>query len=239
MENVQYFSVKTPLCPQRALPKDSSEMVNQLLMGEPLQFLERQEQWVKVESLIDQYQGWVDSKMLDELDEGSDRDAKQMHRSSELISKLDSGGYAPFGHFAKVKMKNVKTLIEDAELFIGAPYLWGGKSIMGIDCSGLTQVVFAVHGIDLPRDASEQCELGDTVPFTETAETGDLAFFDNNDGKIIHVGIVVQEDTTKIIHASGHVRKDTLDHQGIYASDRGEYSHQLRIIKRISNSKNK
>lgn len=238
MEKNGYFTVITPLCPQRALPKDASEMVNQLLLGEPVELLEQEKQWVRVRSLVDDYQGWVDSKMLHDLEEELSSYKESIHRNSELIKELNTGGFAPYGHFAKANAKKNTTLIEDAHMFIGAPYLWGGKSVMGIDCSGFTQVILGVHGVELPRDASDQSELGETIPFTETAETGDLAFFDNEEGKIIHVGIIVKEEVTKIIHASGQVRKDTLDHQGIYAADRGEYSHQLRLIKRISTEEN-
>lgn len=234
MEKSHYFKVVTPLSPQRALPEDSSEMVNQLLLGEPLLLLDRKQDWIKVQSLIDQYEGWVDGKMLNVLDVDISKYLESIHRSSELLTKLPRGGFVPYGHFAQAKEKPKNTLIEDAHSFIGAPYLWGGKSVMGIDCSGFTQVVLGVHGMELPRDASDQCELGETISFTEEAKTGDLAFFDNQEGKIIHVGIIVQEEETMIIHASGLVRKDRLDHQGIYAADRGEYSHQLRLIKRIT-----
>ena len=102
---------------------------------------------------------------------------------------------------------------------------------MGMDCSGFSQVVHRIVGNDLPRDASQQVELGDTISFVEEAQAGDLAFFDNEEGNITHVGICLGGGD--IIHASGSVRIDKLDHIGIFNADKGTYSHKLRVIKRI------
>ena len=106
---------------------------------------------------------------------------------------------------------------------------------MGMDCSGFTQLVMRLNGVSLPRDAHQQAEHGETVSFLEETTTGDLAFFDNADGRIIHVGIVLKDENgrSNIIHASGKVRIDPIDHQGIYNRDTGSYSHQLRIVKRL------
>lgn len=118
-----------------------------------------------------------------------------------------------------------------AAMFLNAPYLWGGRTPLGIDCSGLTQLAYKSIGITLPRDASQQAEAGDLVDFVEEARAGDLAFFQNEEGKIIHVGIVC--DNKKILHASGKVRIDSLDQNGIFNKSIGNYTHSLRIIKRI------
>lgn len=115
--------------------------------------------------------------------------------------------------------------------FLHAPYQWGGRSPFGIDCSGFTQVVFKLYGTTLPRDAYQQAELGKTLNFIHEAREGDLAFFDDEDGKITHVGIVIPDG--KIIHASGKVRIDTLDHHGIYNHEEKKYTHTLRILKRV------
>ena len=103
---------------------------------------------------------------------------------------------------------------------------------MGIDCSGFTQMVYGMNGISLPRDAYQQAESGHALSFIEEAEEGDLAFFDNNDGRITHVGIMLKKH--RIIHASGKVRVDRIDHQGIFRDDLNDYSHSLRIIKKIN-----
>lgn len=125
----------------------------------------------------------------------------------------------------------VSSIVEFALSYLNAPYLWGGKSPFGIDCSGFVQVVFMMHGINLPRDASQQAESGENVSLLDEAQAGDLLFFDNDEGSITHVGILMQDN--KIIHASGKVRIDMIDHQGIYNTEVKKYTHNLRLIKRI------
>ena len=109
--------------------------------------------------------------------------------------------------------------------------MWGGRSPLGIDCSGLTQMIYRLQGIDLPRDAHEQAKVGTTLSFVDESESGDLAFFDDDEGKIIHVGIILEENY--IIHASGKVRIDRIDQQGIFNTEIGSHTHKLRLIKSI------
>ena len=118
-----------------------------------------------------------------------------------------------------------------ALLHLKAPYVWGGKSIFGLDCSGLCQQLYGLVGIQLPRDARQQIDHGRPVHFVAQAKPGDLAFFDNAEGRIVHVGMVMEEG--QILHAHGEVRLDPLDHNGIYNRDRQRYSHKLRLIKRL------
>ncbi len=122
-------------------------------------------------------------------------------------------------------------LISDAMLYLNAPYLWGGRSPFGLDCSGFTQMVYKLHGITLARDASQQAGMGEGVAWIAEAEAGDLAFFENPDGEIIHVGMLTSRST--IIHCSGKVRIDPLDHQGIFSESQQRYTHNLRLIRRI------
>ena len=136
------------------------------------------------------------------------------------------------GNVASLKQKKTAhDIISTAYLFLHAPYLWGGKSPFGIDCSGFTQLVYKLNGYKLPRDAYQQVELGMPLSFVEEAEAGDLAFFDNEEGKIVHVGILLGDN--RIIHASGCVKTDPFDHYGIFSAERGGYTHNLRVIKNI------
>jgi cell wall-associated NlpC family hydrolase len=128
--------------------------------------------------------------------------------------------------------RDVENLKNTAKKYLNAPYLWGGKSPFGIDCSGFTQIVFKIHHKKLLRDASQQATQGETVAFRSAAIGGDLAFFDNEDGKIIHVGIMLNNH--QIIHAAGKVRIDPIDDQGIFNPELGKYTHKLRIIKRFA-----
>jgi cell wall-associated NlpC family hydrolase len=129
------------------------------------------------------------------------------------------------------KKDEIHSVVEVAQWYLNAPYLWGGRSPFGIDCSGFTQIVFKICGIKLPRDAWQQAKQGETVNFLEEAQPGDLAFFDNEDGKIVHVGILL--DNKRIIHSHGKVRIDKLDHYGIYNSEMKKYTHRLRVVKKI------
>jgi len=131
--------------------------------------------------------------------------------------------------FAKSKSPSLGGVGEAAKWYLNAPYLWGGRSPFGLDCSGFTQMIFKLNGIKLKRDAYQQAEQGATLSFLEEAKEGDLAFFDNEEGKIVHVGIILEKE--KIIHASGKVRIDKLDHHGIYNEEMKKYTHRLRVIK--------
>jgi gamma-D-glutamyl-L-lysine dipeptidyl-peptidase len=122
-------------------------------------------------------------------------------------------------------------IIETALMYMNAPYQWGGKAPFSIDCSGLTQMVYKLNGLRIKRDAIQQATHGDTLSFVEEAQEGDLAFFDNEEGRIVHVGIIMNDN--RIIHASGKVRIDRLDHQGIFNTDTNKYSHRLRLIKNV------
>ncbi|RYG37708.1 MAG: NlpC/P60 family protein, partial [Chitinophagaceae bacterium] len=128
-------------------------------------------------------------------------------------------------------LRTKSNLIPTAFLYLNSPYLWGGKTPFGIDCSGLTQMVYKLNGYALPRDASQQALVGEPLSFIEESESGDLAFFDNDEGRIIHVGLIMEDNY--IIHASGRVRIDRLDHLGIYNAEVNRHTHKLRVIKKF------
>lgn len=173
----------------RADASDRAEMVNQLLAGDTLEVIERQDKWSFVQCDYDGYRGWVDNKQ-----------------------------FVPFDGAADLA----------EQCFLGSPYLWGGRSRGGIDCSGLTQVCFKALGIWLPRDASQQATSGVEVCLCDVRRD-DLAFFQNAEGRIVHVGICMGDG--RIVHSSGYVRIDALDEQGIF--DGKKYTHRLHSIRRV------
>ncbi len=149
-------------------------------------------------------------------------------------------GEVIFPFASKSKSPSFGGVGEASKWYLNTPYLWGGRSPFGIDCSGFTQMVFKLNGIKLKRDAWQQAEQGTALSFVEEARTGDLAFFDNEEGKIVHAGIILSPSGGgsaagggKIIHASGKVRIDKLDHHGIYNEELKKYSHRLRVVKRF------
>ncbi len=247
--------------PCRKEPSNTSEMITQLLFGEHYSVLEAVEGWLKIKIAFDDYECWINAKQHQKISENTFKQIQLQPQvySNELISVIKStsaqisflislGGALPFLKENSVIIENLeftfegtasdatqkkseKEIIQTAFLFLNAPYLWGGKSPFGIDCSGFTQLVFKVNGYKLPRDASQQVELGEPLNFVEEAQAGDLAFFDNEEGKIVHVGILL--DNQQIIHASGQVRIDKFDHYGIFNMSTKKYSHTLRVIKRV------
>ncbi len=227
-----------PLIACRKEANERSEMVTQLLYGESYSVISRNDQWVNIKADRDEYESWIDLKLHSPLiDKGNT--LYPVHETFTSIVGEDSHELIVPGGSLTILNKTVKnetSLIDTALGYLSAPYLWGGKSIWGIDCSGFVQVVFQIHGINISRDAYQQAELGEAIEFNELIEAGDLAFFSKENEKITHVGICLGDE--KIIHASGKVRIDKLDHNGIYNVDTQKYSHDLRIIKRIKKAAN-
>ncbi len=246
------------IVPLRLEPTDVSEMVNQLVFGEHFLILEKTKKWSKIKLAFDGYEGYIDNKQYENISEETYNllENNENHYAGELIDfiidKQDNlttiplGAKLPFytdnkfsineriySYEGKVNHKTLEktAIVEIAYQFLNVPYLWGGKTPFGIDCSGFTQTVYKLCGIPILRDASEQATQGEVLSFIEESEPGDLAFFDNEEGKITHVGIVMND--YNIIHAHGKVRIDKLDHSGIYNIDKQQHTHKLRVIKKI------
>ena len=253
---MKYGISNLSIVPMRNDAADQSEMVNQILFGEHFKVVESRKKWSKIRLAHDSYEGWSCNKQWIEL---SEDDYKQLDKDVatittdilDIITKnqhqpIVIGSILPFyksGHaiintkmyqfdgFTTPGFVKKEKLVENALMYLNAPYLWGGRSPLGIDCSGLTQIIYRLQGIDLPRDAYQQAEVGTTLSFIEESEPGDLAFCDNNEGKVIHVGIILENN--HIIHASGKVRVDRIDQQGIFNTELGTHTHKLRLIKSI------
>lgn len=228
------------IVPVRAKNSDKDEMVTQLLFGEGVDVLEVKGKWMKIKTHYDGYEGWINSTQVTPV---SDEDFAR--RETEFITSpvlyyhknqvkmlLSIGSEVERVNVDEYLHGNLRDgITETALAFLEVPYLWGGRSFFGIDCSGFTQLVYKVNGIKIPRNAYQQAEEGDVLGFVEEAEKGDLAFFDNEEGKIIHTGIILEGQ--KIIHAHGKVRIDELDSTGIFNKEQNKHTHKLRFIKRM------
>ncbi len=226
----------------RREPSDRSEMTTQLLFGDLIEILDHHKGWALVRNGYDGYEGWIDPKQYDPIE------AEEYARMAELpllvnrgfpfpvemegrIAHLPAGcsfyasgnGYSPeglkilpHGEVHPFSFDSAEELLKTALGYLGCPYLWGGKTYLGLDCSGFTQTVYKQHGIRLQRDAARQATQGENIGFISDGRPGDLLFFDHDDGKISHVGILLSSD--QVIHCSGMVRIDTIDHHGIFHS---------------------
>lgn len=249
-DQTKYAFCKVSVSPVRSEQRDASEMISQLLFGEPVEIIEYNYPWTKIQSLSDGYIGFVDHKQLISISE------KEMKKwLNELcrenipttlidtpwgIQRLSCGSFVsdePSFQIGKSVFHRLEkysplttTIYDFSTRYLNTSYLWGGKSIFGIDCSGFTQCVLGAFGIKLPRDAYQQQELGETVSYKDKI-SGDLAFFDNENGKIIHVGVIGDND--QIIHASGYVKVDNLYDEGIYSKNLHSKTHNLHSIKRF------
>ena len=257
---MRYGICDLTVVPLRAEPSDKSEMTSQLVFGETFEIITKQKQWVKIRCTFDDYQGWVDEKQFQPLTQTETEQLlrESLHVCDSIIAHAKSnfreiqlvlGSTLPHFKQGKFSINNetfetVSPVVtpsmngddtSGAEKFtlkyLHTPYLWGGRTPFGIDCSGFTQMVMKMLGHQLKRDAYQQAEQGVIVNFIDEARTGDLAFFQNDDGKITHTGIILANG--KIIHASGKVRIDAIDHFGIFNDEKKAYTHHLRVIKRM------
>ncbi len=238
--------------PVRTHADHCSEQVTQLLYGEHYKITENRKDWSKIRTAFDSVEGWVCKQQITPISKNTYKAIKELKSptyATDLIafvsdpndqlipimlgSSINNASMLKHvfeGDTFSGKSKKL-TLIETALQYLNAPYQWGGKTPLGIDCSGLSQMVYKINGYSLPREAEDQSALGDVLSFVEESEPGDLAFFDNNEGVITHVGIIMKNNY--IIHAHGKVRIDRIDQTGIFNSELGVYTHKLRVIKKM------
>jgi cell wall-associated NlpC family hydrolase len=251
-----YAVCRVPLAPLRAEPVHKSEMISQLLLAEAASILEEEKEFIKVQCVSDGYEGWCQRTQLvitdtwtntpshlytaDWINRVTINDVPAQvpvgtpvmdEENAKRLSGLLRIDYRQAATWNAAAAKPVADAIRSrAELFLNTPYLWGGRSVFGIDCSGFTQGVYRFFNIPLLRDAYLQASQGEVVGFLQEARCGDLAFFDNAEGRINHVGMLLNDH--EIIHSSGNVRIDKIDNAGIVNAATGARTNQLRIIKR-------
>lgn len=246
--------------PLRSSPSHKSEMVSQILFGETVELLEvKGRQWAQVRLSDDNFIGWVSLNQVEAITP-SEWEAYRQHYAfvldpwctvmhNDFFQPLCLGARLPLfdgirfqvgeksftfsgqAVFPQDLQATGEIVIKLARRYLNVPYLWGGRSSLGVDSSGLVQVVYRIAGIKLPREPFQQVLHGETVDFADQAKPGDLAFFENRFERINHTGIVLPEG--QILHVSGKVRIDTLDHYGIYNKEFSRYTHRLRIIRRV------
>jgi gamma-D-glutamyl-L-lysine dipeptidyl-peptidase len=241
--------------PLRAGPSHRSEMLSQVLFGEKYTIKEKSGSWIKINTLFDNYDGWMDSDhMQHTLDEDglsghvlnrsllcfkNDKTKLVLEAGCEVFNPdfndkkfvIGKNVYHTCSEFNNSYISTTDSLPDTAMKFINSPYIWGGRIPSGIDCSGLTQLVYKIHGINILRNSWQQADEGKNIDFIDESDPGDLVFFDNYRGQITHVGMIFSRGL--VIHASGRVRIDSIDHQGIFKPEIGGYSHRLRTIRRI------
>ena len=246
------------IVPLRKEASDSSEMVSQLLFGEHFKVLEKRKNWSKIRCQFDKYEGFIDNKQFEEITEEfyTELSKSTLSLAGELIdfitdnkgnlSTISIGASLPLYKNKQLNLNGAvfeyegtvfnqklpkENLLKAAFLYLNSPYLKGGKTPFGIDCSGFTQMVYKLCGYQLLRDAKKQATQGEVLSFIEESEPGDLAFFDDNEGEITHVGIIMKDNY--IIHADGRGRIDRRDQSGIYNVNTKRHTHKLRVIKKI------
>jgi hypothetical protein len=249
------------LVPVRSEPSHRAEMCNQLLFGDLFAVLETFEGWLQIRLAYDNYEGWINRSSFCGISEAEFKRLNELscHISTELVQLIENrsiqawfpillgsslhglehNSFSAGDHeyFFEGMTDSIpqagqrEKILEMSMMYLHTPYCWGGRSPFGIDCSGFTQMAYKLAGVHLLRDSSQQATQGETISFISDAKAGDLLFFDDEEGAINHVGILMPEG--KIIHASGKVRIDKVDHQGIFNVETKAYSHQLRLIKKI------
>ncbi len=240
----------------RSEASEKSEMTSQLLFGETCKITDSKKGWLYIVNDFDEFEGWIHHLELEKLS----LDQYQELKGSEVVSKdlvnfisenqnlqvISIGASLPnyqegmvefigkqfqFDGLVNTKAQSKQDIVNTAYLLLNTPFLWGGRTSLGLDCSGFTQLVYKINGHKLLRNAAHQASQGEVLSFIEESEPGDLAFFDDAEGNIIHVGIILANNY--IMHCYGKVRLDRLDQSGIYNVDTKRHTHKLRVMKQI------
>lgn len=224
---------RVSVAPLRFEANHQSEMVSQILYGETVEILEAETAFFRIRMDFDGAEGWLEKNQLSlEIDDSQKTEILSLPfvslNTAEGKVLLSAGSELSTGSLEDTPTQD---MAETAKMFLNVPYLWNGRSFFGIDSSALTQLVYKIHGHHLPRNVEKQAELGSVLDFIEEASAGDLAFFEDAEGKLSHVGLMLENQ--QIIHAYGKVRIDELDSSGIYNKELRQHTHKLRFVKKL------
>lgn len=238
---MRYGICNLSVVPMRKEPSHTSELVSELLFNDIYKIIDENDEWLKIQCMYDLYEGWIRKLQHNEI---TDNEFNAYISKEKFIINVPSINHENMvlsfgskvfthveGSIPLSKNYDSDVLIESAFKMINIPYRWGGKSIMGIDCSAFVQLCAKVAGYKLPRDASQQYDFGETINGLSEALPGDIAFFENKEHRIVHVGILLSKNI--IIHASGKVRIDAIDEIGIFNNELNTHTHHLCKIKRL------
>lgn len=244
----------------RAEPSHKAEQASQLLFGDHYEALEvsKDGKWLHIAVYYDQSEGWIDARQHHAITREhyeyinradfkitTDLATSILYNKSPLLILI--GSIIPISGSELFKMeeqfafngdskslglkRDAEFLKVTAQKYLNAPFQWGGKNPFGLDASGFVQMTFKICGYRLGRTLLEQSRHGREVKSFPDALPGDLAFFTPKGEKGIHAGIFLERD--KIIHASGKVRTDYINEEGILNLETKVYSHYLSGIRRI------
>jgi hypothetical protein len=232
------YLLQESIVPVRKEPSHKAEQIDELLFGYRFKIIETFKNWLQISTIDYPYEGWIPAEVRYEEENGTKRTfvisevAKIRNGNAELLVPM--GSLVDERSLIEGKLlpsnENI-SVIKLAMQLLSAPYRWGGKTIFGIDCSGLIQLVFSIRKRWLPRDAHQQAKEGEAVFFIQEAQPGDVAFFANKEGEITHTGLIISSN--QILHASGQTRIDRWDQEGIIHAEKNIYTHRLKVIKRF------
>lgn len=244
--------------PLRSEPKHSGKLLSELLFGDHFKVEKKEGSWIKIENAYDNLTGWIEENQCEPISGAYAIELGNLPMvfSADLVNFVEDanagltpillGSRLPGFHKTQILFKEEKylfdgtvitgaqpkkNLVKLAYMFLNTPYLKGGNSVFGIDAPGFTQLVYKLNGYKLYRDVIQQSKQGEVLSFIEESEPGDLAFFDDDEGNIIHTGIILANN--HIVHAFGKVRIDRLDQSGIFNNELRRHTHKLRVIKKI------